>query len=55
VPVQQAEQAKPAESSAFRLYTANEVSGDMTIIDSADYHVIATVPLAEADDRRSSL
>lgn len=46
-PVEQAEPPKAAESSAFKLYTTNEVSGDMTIIDSADYHVIATVPLGK--------
>jgi YVTN family beta-propeller protein len=37
----------PAESDAFKIYVTNEVSGDMTIIDSADYHVIATVPLGK--------
>jgi YVTN family beta-propeller protein len=37
----------PEESSAFRLYVTNEVSGDMTIIDSATYSVIATVPLGK--------
>ena len=46
-PVQQAEQKKPAESTAFRLYVTNEVSGDMTVVDSATYNVIATVPLGK--------
>ena len=47
-PVQEAAKpAAPAESNAFKLYVTNEVSGDMTIIDSADYHVIATIPLGK--------
>jgi YVTN family beta-propeller protein len=46
-PVQQAEQKPPAESSAFRLYVTNEVSGDLTVIDSATYGVISTVPLGK--------
>jgi YVTN family beta-propeller protein len=47
-PVQEAAKpAAPAESDKFKLYVTNEVSGDMTIIDSADYHVIATVPLGK--------
>jgi YVTN family beta-propeller protein len=46
-PVQQAEQKKPVESTAFRLYVTNEVSGDMTVVDSATYNVIATVPLGK--------
>ena len=45
-PVPEAAKA-PAESTAFKLYVTNEVSGDMTLIDSADYHVIATVPLGK--------
>ncbi len=45
-PVQQATET-PAESSAFRIYVTNEVSGDMTVIDSATYRVIATVPLGK--------
>jgi YVTN family beta-propeller protein len=45
-PVQKAE-APPAESTAPRLYVTNEVSGDMTIIDSGTYNVIATVPLGK--------
>jgi PQQ-dependent catabolism-associated beta-propeller protein len=46
-PVQPAEQKPPQESSAFRLYVTNEVSGDLTVIDSATYRVIATVPLGK--------
>ena len=37
----------PSESDAFKIYVTNEVSGDLTIIDSADYHVITTVPLGK--------
>jgi YVTN family beta-propeller protein len=37
----------PDEFSGFRIYTTNEVSGDMTIIDPANYSVIATVPLGK--------
>src|SRR5450631_1969861 len=36
-----------AESSAPRIYVDNEVSGDMTIIDSGTYKVIATIPLGK--------
>src|ERR1700733_13180953 len=46
-PVDKAEQKPPAESTAFRIYVTNEVSGDMTVIDSATYNVIATVPLGK--------
>ena len=46
-PVQPAENKAPAESTAFRIYVTNEVSGDMTVIDSATYNVIATVPLGK--------
>ncbi len=46
-PVHQAEQKPVEESSAFRVYVTNEVSGDMTIIDSGTYKVIATVPLGK--------
>ena len=46
-PVQQAETKAPADSSAFRLYVTNEVSGDLSVIDSATYTVIATVPLGK--------
>jgi YVTN family beta-propeller protein len=46
-PLQQTEQKPPEESSAFRLYVTNEVSGDLTVLDSATYRVIATVPLGK--------
>src|SRR5450755_2393439 len=36
-----------AESSAPRIYVDNEVSGDMTVIDSGTYKVIATIPLGK--------
>ncbi len=42
-----AEQAALANSTAFRLYVSNEVSGDLTVIDSASYKVITTVPLGK--------
>jgi len=43
------EPAKPpvAESTAPRIFVTNEVSGDMTVIDSGNYNVIATVPLGK--------
>jgi YVTN family beta-propeller protein len=43
----QDEQAALANSSAFRLYVTNEASGDLTVIDSATYEVIETVPLGK--------
>ena len=36
-----------AESTAPRIYVTNEVSGDMTVIDSGTNNVIATVPLGK--------
>jgi YVTN family beta-propeller protein len=36
-----------AESTAPRIYVTNEVSGDLTVIDSGTYKVIATVPLGK--------
>ncbi len=45
-PVEETKKA-PEESSAPRLYVTNEVSGDMTIIDSSTFNVIATVPLGK--------
>jgi YVTN family beta-propeller protein len=36
-----------AESSGPRIYVDNEVSGDMTVIDSGTYKVIATIPLGK--------
>src|ERR1700712_5403176 len=35
------------ESTAPRIYVTNEVSGDLTVIDSGTYKVIATVPLGK--------
>lgn len=46
-PVQPAEKKAPEESGAFRIYVTNEVSGDLTVIDSATYNVIATVALGK--------
>src|SRR3954447_609366 len=47
-PGKQAEKAAaPAESTAPRIYVTNEVSGDMTVIDSGTNNVIATVPLGK--------
>lgn len=46
-PVEKAEKKAAEESSAFRIYVTNEVSGDLTVIDSATYSVIATVPLGK--------
>src|SRR5215467_14225873 len=43
----QVEQKPPVESTADRLYVTNEVSGDMSIIDSGTYQVLATVPLGK--------
>src|SRR6185312_13252331 len=36
-----------SESSAPRVYVTNEVSGDLTIIDSGTLNVIATIPLGK--------
>src|SRR5579864_1783002 len=36
-----------AESSAPRIYVTNEVSGDLSVINSATRQVIATVPLGK--------
>ena len=38
---------KVKESTAPRIYVTNEVSGDMSIVDSGTYEVIATVPLGK--------
>src|ERR1700722_1107807 len=40
-------QAAIPESTAPRIYVTNEVSGDMTVIDSGTAQVIATVPLGK--------
>ena len=37
----------PADSNAPRIYVTNEVSGDLTVIDSGTSQVIATVPLGK--------
>lgn len=39
--------AAPAESGAPKIYTTNEVSGDLSIIDSGNSNVLATVPLGK--------
>lgn len=39
--------SSPADSNAPRIYVTNEVSGDLTVIDSASRGVIATVPLGK--------
>src|SRR5260370_19461402 len=36
-----------SESSAPRIYVTNQVSGDLTVIDSGTYKVIATIPLGK--------
>jgi len=36
-----------AQSTAPRIYVTNEVSGDLTVIDSASAKVIATIPLGK--------
>jgi YVTN family beta-propeller protein len=47
----QAETASPAISAiplgSYRIYTSNETSGDLAIIDSSNFSVIATVPLGK--------
>ena len=35
------------ESSGPRIYVTNEVSGDMTVIDSGTYKVLETIPLGK--------
>jgi len=40
-------QAEPEDTSPFRLYVTNEVSGDLTVIGSSAYKVIATIPLGK--------
>src|ERR1700722_14119679 len=46
-PVEKTEKKAVEEATAFRIYVTNEVSGDMTVIDSATYNVIATIPLGK--------
>src|SRR6267154_3171712 len=44
---QQPAQVAPAETSAPRIFVTNEVGGDLTIIDSGNYNVLATIPLGK--------
>src|SRR5271156_4595350 len=46
-PEQQPAQAAPVETSAPRVYVTNEVGGDLTIIDSGNDNVLATVSLGK--------
>src|ERR1700676_4612379 len=46
-PASVAVQESEAESTAPRIYVTNEVSGDLTVIDSGTFKVIATVPLGK--------
>src|SRR5271163_3513370 len=41
------ESAPVSESTAPRLFVTNEVSGDMTVIDTGTAQVIATIPLGK--------
>jgi YVTN family beta-propeller protein len=40
-------QAEPEDTSPFRLYVTNEVSGNLSVIGSSTYSVIATIPLGK--------
>ena len=42
---------QPAETSEPRIYVTNEVCGDLTVIDSGNYNVLATVPAGQASPR----
>ena len=42
-----ADDASQAESNAPRLYVTNETSGDMSVIDTGTFKVIATIPLGK--------
>ena len=46
-PPEQPVAQKPAETSAPRIFTSDEVGGDLTVIDSGNYNVLATVPLGK--------
>src|SRR6201986_2994990 len=46
-PEQAAQPAKPAETSEPRLYVTNEVGGDLSIVDSGNYNLLATVHLGK--------
>ena len=37
----------PAKKTGYRIFVANETSGDMTVIDSVTLEVIATAPLGK--------
>ena len=39
--------AAPAETSEPRIYVTNEVSGDLSVIDSGNYNLLATIPLGK--------
>ena len=45
-PVQSVKTA-PAETSEPRIYVTNEVSGDLSVIDSGNYNLLSTVPLGK--------
>jgi PQQ-dependent catabolism-associated beta-propeller protein len=46
-PVQNKKSAEPPKPGAYRVYVTNERSGDLTIIDSANNEVVATVSLGK--------
>src|ERR1700691_1441587 len=46
-PEQAAAPVPPAETSEPRIYVTNEVSGDLSIIDSGNYNLLAIVPLGK--------
>jgi YVTN family beta-propeller protein len=46
-PASVAVQDSEAESTAPRIYVTNEVSGDLTVIDSGTFKVVATIPLGK--------
>src|SRR6202020_2223974 len=43
----QSVQTAPAETSEPRIYVTNEVSGDLSVIDSGNYNLLSTVPLGK--------
>src|ERR1700679_1044440 len=42
-----AEKATIEKPGGYRIYITNEISGDLSVIDSASFDVIATVPLGK--------
>src|SRR6201996_9460292 len=44
---EQPAKAAPAETTQPLIYVTNEVGGDLSIIDSGNYNVVATVPLGK--------